>query len=472
MDASNTYDHVVFISIDTLRSDALSVTPRPLWPHRYRDIRPARTTVLDELARRGAYFPNMISAAPYTAASHGAIFTGQYPLHNGLHEFYNGSLRAPSVFTYGRRAGRSTVLKVDFPVILGPELGFTRDVDTYLVEQDNAFIDAVAGAESTVACAHFGAVHAPYGFHNLAFGGDAYREKVAELDRAVPDGLPFGDVLVESYRDPEDTDLLVRYKRAVAHLHSQGRYDELFQMYLDGVEHFLSTRFAPFLERLTERVAATGKRMLLVLFADHGEEFARHTNGHFNSMSEGVLRVPLIVVGDGVVPATYTERIRTIDIAPTAMELAGIPTSATGVFDGRSLASVVRGEAELDGDAPALAEAYTSDLNEFVAFQAEQISGRQPAPLRHFLVGHSAYLGDRRVVRLTRKYSEWFQDVTATDQSWVERFDDEGVPHRVPDDGKDLLAMLDDYRSALQAPAQVPVTDEIRGQLRSLGYAV
>ncbi|MFE4589275.1 sulfatase-like hydrolase/transferase [Streptomyces laurentii] len=473
MHDSSHYDHVVLISIDTLRSDALSVHPHPLWPHTYKNAHAVRTTLLDELARDGAYFPNTISAAPYTAASHGAIFTGQYPLHNGLHEFYNGSLRAPSVFTYGRRAGRSTILKVDFPIILGPELGFTRDVDTYLVEEDDAFIDAVAAAESTLACAHFGAVHLPYGFHNLTFGGDAYRAKVAELEAGLPSALPFVDRLVESYRGPEDTELLMRYKRVATHLHAEKQYDRLFQLYLDGVEHFLATRLTSFLERLRERVAATGKRMLLVLFADHGEEFDEQTNGHFNSMAEGVLRVPLIIAGDGVVPGTHEQRIRTVDIAPTVMELSGVPAPATGVFDGRSLAGVVRGKEALDGDAPALAESYNAELNDFIAFQERQLSGRPPGPLPHFLVGHTAYLGDRRVVRMFRHYSDGFQRAARQDHTWVERFDDSQVPYRDPhDDGADLLAMLDDYRSALRRPEQVPFTEEMRAQLRSLGYSV
>jgi hypothetical protein len=141
----NHYDHVVFVSVDTMRSDAIATHPFPLWPSKYPTVRGVKTGVLDELARGGVFFPNMVSAPPYTAASHGAIFTGQYPLRNGLHEFYNGSLRSPSVFTYGKRAGRRTVMKVDFPIILGPELGFTRDIDVYLTEDDDRFIDAVAG---------------------------------------------------------------------------------------------------------------------------------------------------------------------------------------------------------------------------------------------------------------------------------------------------------------------------------------
>jgi choline-sulfatase len=474
MDRTSAPDHVVFISVDTMRSDVIAANPFKLWPHSYDGLVAPRTDVLDDLVGRGAFFPNTISAAPYTAASHGAIFTGQYPLRNGLHEFYNGGLRAPTVFTYGRRAGRRTVMKVDFPIILGPELGFTRDIDVYLDEKDDEFVEAVASQPATVALAHFGGVHVPYGFHSVRFGGAAYRDKVAELEASLPIGsLPFTDRLVETFRAPEDTELLLRYKRAVGYLYAEGRYQELMRLYLDGVEFFLRNRLEPFVERLIDRVARTGRKLLLVLFADHGEEFDEYSNGHFNSMAEGVLRVPLIIVGDGVAPQIHAGRIRTVDIAPTMMELAGIATPATGVFDGRSLAGVVRGEAVLEGDSPALAEAYTSDLAEFVDYQQRQLTGQRPGPLRHVLVGQAAYLGRHRLVRLPRRYTPAFAGIEEVEAVRVERFDENLVPQ--PDPGHDataLVEMLDDYRTALRPTAQVAATDEIRNQLRSLGYTI
>ncbi|MFI7215865.1 sulfatase-like hydrolase/transferase [Micromonospora maritima] len=468
------YDHVVFVSIDTMRSDVMAANPMPLWPLRYPGLRAPRTPVLDDLAGRGAYFPNMITAAPYTAAAHGSILTGQFPIRHGLHEFYNGRLRSPTVFTYGRRVGRRTVMNVDFPIILGPQLGYTQDIDTYLTERDDDFVDAVVSADSTVALAHFGGVHLPYGFHNLRFGGDAYRRKVAELEEMLPaDVPPLTDQLVESFRDAEDTDLLLRYKRAVNHFYAQGSYDLLFQLYLDGVEHFLASRFEPFLEKLTERVARTGKRMLLVLFADHGHEFDAHSYGHFNSMNEGVLRVPLMVVGPDVAPGTFVNRIRTVDIAPTVMELAGIPVPSTGVFDGASLAATVRGKEPAPEDRPALAEAYTSDTREFVAYQQRQLRGEPPGPLKHVLVGQAAYLDQRKLTRVTRRYQPGFAGIDEVDISRVERFDDRRVPHEDPAaDPTDLRQLLEDYRAALQPPVPVSADDTVRQQLRALGYTV
>jgi choline-sulfatase len=457
-----------------MRTDVIASNPYKLWPHEHPGAHPARTDVLDHLVGEGAFFPNVITAAPYTGAAHGSVLTGQFPLHNGLHEFYNGSLGSPSVFTYGRRAGRRTIMKVDFPIILGPELGFTRDVDVYLPEDDAAFIEAVAAAKSTVCLAHFGGVHVPYGFHNLRFGGKDYLAKVAELEDTLPlDGLPFHDRLMESPRSEEDTNLLFRYKRAILYLYAERRYDMLFQLYLDGVEYFVTRRLQPFVERLTEQISATGRRMLLVLFADHGEVFDEYSCGHFNSMAEGVLRVPLVIVGADVEPAIYPQRIRTVDIAPTVLELADISSPAAGVFDGRSLGAVVRGQEPLAGDSPALAEAYTSDLDEFNRFQERQLSGGAPGPLKHFLVGQAAYLDNRKLVRLNKQYADSFNTIVPAGRWWVEAFDDKLRPRL--DDGlvaTDLVEMLDNYRSAVHRGRDIPVTDEIRNQLRSLGYSV
>jgi choline-sulfatase len=420
---------------------------------------------------RGAFFLNTVSAAPYTAASHASYFTGQYPLRHGVAEFYQGRLSSPTLFTYGRRAGRRTILKVDFPIILGDQLGFTADIDTYLVEKDQEFIDAVVAADTSVACAHFGGVHAPYGFHSLTFGGAAYREKVAELELLLPKDFPMPvDQLTETYRDPEDAGLLLRYKRVLDYLYMQRDYGTMFGLYLEGIEYFLGHRLEPFLAQLTERVKRAGKSMLLVVFADHGHDFGPDSYGHFNSFEEGVLRVPVIMVGDGVEQRTHTARVRTVDIAPTVLEMAGLRAPATGVFDGSSLADVVRGDRKAEEDLPAVAQAWTSDSREFVTYQKKQLRGEDPGTLDHVLIGEVAYAGRHRVVRRHLRYTKTFDIVPAPSVS-VEWFDDQLAPRQDSvTDPRPFLDQLDDYASARRPPGRIPGTEEVRSQLRSLGY--
>lgn len=136
------YDKVIFVSLDTFRSDMMVSNPFPLWPEKYSiGSRPA-SSMLDDITARAAYFPNCISAAPYTSASHATFFTGLWPHHHGVYEFFNRGLARDTVFTLGRRLGYKTVFKVDFPIILGHHLGFDRDIDHYMVEEDEPFLKA------------------------------------------------------------------------------------------------------------------------------------------------------------------------------------------------------------------------------------------------------------------------------------------------------------------------------------------
>jgi hypothetical protein len=143
------------------------------------------------------------------------------------------------------------------------------------------------------------------------------------------------------------------------------------------------------------------------------------------------------------------------------------------VFDGVSLAPVIRGEARPSGDAPALAEAYTSDTREFVDYQRRQLRGEHSEPLRHVLVGQAAYLGSLRLARQVRRYSRSFASVDRVDVTRIERIGDDLIPRPDPEaDATPLTRMLDDYRAALAADGEVLADESIRLQLRALGYAI
>jgi hypothetical protein len=120
-----------------------------------------------------------------------------------------------------------------------------------------------------------------------------------------------------------------------------------------------------------------------------------------------------------------------------------------------------------------VAEAYTSDTREFVEFQHQQLSGERPAPLRHVLVGQAAYLGDHRLTRRVARYAPGFASIEATDEIVVERFDDDLVPRPAQDaDPGELLSILSDYQSTLETAPPVVTGEELRAQLRSIGYPI
>lgn len=464
------HDHIVFISIDTLRADGIAFNPLQLWPHEYGISRKLKTAALDELAAAGAFYANTITAAPYTSASHGSILTGLWPAHHGVSDFFGHALAAPTIFTEAARRGYRTVMKIDFPVMIGSHLKLNRDVGTYLVEDDSAFLEAIGGAERSCSLLHFGSVHIPYGFHNLKFGGADYVKAVEELEketRHIDNSAP-ADVMSETYRTTEDLALLHRYKRAIIALYAAGEYSRLFELYLDGIEYFCRTRFEAVVGRLREMLA--GKRALFILFGDHGEAYTADTYGHFNGVDEGVLRVPLLFWGTEIPAAFFRSRVRTIDIVPTVYELMGWATEGAG-FDGASLASSIRGGSE-PGARPAHVEAQVAQAEEANLAQQRFAAGmEETSTVHHVLYKEAVYDGEFKLSR--RNYlpgTENHEPVACTPELLLEQFDAELRPRRVADQvvQQRLLGLMNGHRRARREPVSIP--SELRRHLENHGY--
>src|SRR5262249_38183418 len=154
-------------------------------------------------------------------------------------------------------------------------------------------------------------------------------------------------------------------KRVVQHLYLEREYDRLFELYLEGLERFLRVRFQPFLERLM--AIMEGRRWLLGLFGDHGEEYDADSYGHYKTPAEGALRRPLLLWGTDIDGSLHTSRVRTVDIAPTILELAGL-AGGSGAMDGDTLTPYLRGEAAT-GDRAAFVQAYVPETARHVEYQ-------------------------------------------------------------------------------------------------------
>lgn len=91
-----------------------------------------------------------------------------------------------------------------------------------------------------------------------------------------------------------------------------------------------------------------GKDTVVVFCSDHGESFwERGVASHGNALFDEELRVPLVIRparGDGepAPPRVVSEQVGLIDLAPTLVDLAGVPAPTNWV--GRSLAPALRGE--------------------------------------------------------------------------------------------------------------------------------
>jgi arylsulfatase A-like enzyme len=85
-------------------------------------------------------------------------------------------------------------------------------------------------------------------------------------------------------------------------------------------------------------------RTLVIVVGDHGEEFWEHGGvEHGHTVYEELIRVPLLMRWPKRLPekAVSEALVRTVDIAPTVLDLLALPVGST---DGATLVPVLRGD--------------------------------------------------------------------------------------------------------------------------------
>jgi arylsulfatase A-like enzyme len=96
---------------------------------------------------------------------------------------------------------------------------------------------------------------------------------------------------------------------------------------------------------------------VLIVTADHGEAFGEHGfYKHAFELWDVLTRVPLMIAGPGIQPRRISERRSHIDLAPTILELMGLPSEPE--FMGKSVVP------ELRGGAPENREPIVCELTE------------------------------------------------------------------------------------------------------------
>lgn len=401
--------HIILVSIDTLRTDCINASPRAKgYLNKYKVKISLKTDSLDKVLKSGIYFNNCFSAAPYTSASHAAYFTGMWPIKNGIYEFFNRRLIQPTIFQYAKEQGYTTIFQTDFPVILGQALGFTGGVDYYFIENENeAFQTLVKNShKNTLSFFHFGGVHYPYGFHTLKLGGKDYINKVISLEKkyqvSLKEKQKLDDILTETFRNKKDTELLLRYKYIIFEkLYKQGLYDDLFNLYLEGIKYFLDHRFNKFIYSIQNFVDKNSA--LLFIFSDHGEEWDAFSEGHHNTLSDNVLRVPLIAYGKQIKPGIEERLIRTIDLAPTIIGL--LPQSVKTNMDGFDL-NILNLHKDVTKANFAISQVYTSIAakKQIADYQNMSVKKNKTVkPLNTYLSGEAIRTEDKKYVVYYRK---------------------------------------------------------------------
>jgi arylsulfatase A-like enzyme len=293
---------VVLLFVDTLRPDHLGFLGYD------RDTSPR----LDALASESAVFEVARAPAPWTLPSARSALSGRQP------ETWE---QAPHLAERLAAAGFAT-LGVASNAFLGPAFGMGRGFTEYqlhskagaraVVDRALSQLEQYADRDALL-LVHFMDPHLPYR------EPEAYQ---GLFDRSAPEllgaSLERKDLLA---LNPSDPGFERERRRIVA------RYDQTIR-YLD--------------DELARLLDAIGPDATVVLFSDHGEEFWEHGGAeHGHTLFDEVLRVPLLVRDPALPPGRHTVPASLLDIAPTLLELLGLPPAPS---DGVSLVGVARGE--------------------------------------------------------------------------------------------------------------------------------
>ncbi|MBD3220970.1 sulfatase-like hydrolase/transferase [bacterium] len=286
---------------------------------------------IDRLAREGVHFTRCSSVAPWTQPVVASLITSRMPSEHGVRHIFDTLDREHTTLAeHLKRRGLRTGGVISHFVI-GDELGYGQGFDTYddePVGDHRSITSAEVTDHAIAALERFG--DAPYFLFVHYFDPHWYFNHHPQFDETSGydgDLLPGMDIAdLRAMRDELDAE-------DVAYL--EGLYREEIAF----TDHHVG--------RLLARLEELGRRddTVVVLTADHGEEFMQHGwIGHTATLYEELIHVPLIVHAPGRYEARrIDERVSILDIMPTVLDLQGLAPDPG--WRGVSLAPALRGEA-------------------------------------------------------------------------------------------------------------------------------
>ncbi|BBA32414.1 arylsulfatase [Methylocaldum marinum] len=342
--------NILMIGSDTLRADRLG-----LFGHS-RNLTP----FIDSLAQRGTWFSSCYVPCARTAPSLTSLLTGCWPHTHGVRDNFVSDeetrLTVPCLPELLRQAGYRTAAVADW---CGADLGkFPYGFDVAEVPEDQwnlKFLLRQGPKElrlflSLFCHNRFGKRFLPeiYYLAGVPLNHQVGRDARKMLNRLAQDDRPFflnvfiaathppfgceypyytlysnpayeGDSKFVMARLTDPWDVISRQADPKEAFH----LDQIIDLY-DGCVRAFDRE----VENIVGHLSACGllENTIIVIYSDHGFEFFEHeTWGQGNSaIGDESARVPLVMVGPGIAERRHVDQIvRTVDIAPTLLELTG-----------------------------------------------------------------------------------------------------------------------------------------------------
>jgi arylsulfatase A-like enzyme len=347
---------VLFVLVDTLRADHV----RPFGALTDADA-------IEKLAREGVRFDDAITVVPKTPAAVASLLTGRYPTGHGVRSLYEPLADSQRTLAEAfSEAGYETAAMVD-NAWLSARRGFGQGFRRY---DDYFAIDAPYGplryaswvvladrltlrrirtfdgqtsarvltdraldwarrhaAERFFLYVHYFEPHWPYyPPADLARRYGAPPDGRVEVNEVQHTSVTRGEMIFQNpWPDPVNEAARRLYRGEV-----HDTIDEIGRLFagLDGL--------------------GLGDDTIVVFTADHGHALGDHGYyfHHGEFLYESSLRIPLVLRWPGRLPAgrVVREQVRSVDVAPTLLELAGLPAMRDA--DGASLAGHWKGGGE------------------------------------------------------------------------------------------------------------------------------
>jgi arylsulfatase A-like enzyme len=338
--------NVVLISIDSLRADHVSAY----------GYRRKTTPTLDRLARQGSLFENVVAESSWTLPTHVTMLTGLATSTHGVEQFTGARLDAESQTLAEILSGEGyRTFGVFSGPYLHPAFGLSRGFERYLSADGD--VVCVAGDCNTGADAlsEDEAVKAARVAAHESVTSPLVTQRGLDFIRSVGDepfflflhyfDVHFDYVPPEEYAAKFDPDYegsitgkRFEANRAVHAFMNKRDLRHILALY-DGEVLFVDDYIGQVILELKRH--GFEENTLVVVTSDHGDEFFEHRGkGHGLSLFDEVIKVPLIMRLPGSIPpgSRVESQVRQVDIMPTILGLIGRPELAKG-SDGLDLAA-------------------------------------------------------------------------------------------------------------------------------------
>lgn len=344
--------NIIIIDIDVLRADALDCNKNK-----------NNTPNICSFASRAVHFKNNISHSDGTRSSFISTFTSLYPRSHTISTPYEDRLNSSIITLVDilKAHGYKTISAAKHKT---PQINwdwFQEFIDYSQLRKN--LHDFKSDRQPILLYIYLEDLHLPY---------ILTEEDIQNLgDIASPAGIPrtweefnslLGDYLVEHYREVFKPELIAKYPEIFLGNLVENKYklvdlldeygsdiekqrflfnqwkvrETTFMQFIDvnNPEHidYLRARYLVILKRIDNELAEIlrlpeerlGRKTIIVLKSDHGEEFYEHgAIGHSNKLYQEVIQTPLFFKIPGAKPGETDKFTQDIDIMPTLLDLLG-----------------------------------------------------------------------------------------------------------------------------------------------------